>query len=277
MGEILPYLLSALLYAAVAAYYWRSARTASESAPSPAPLRSAPAWRHHLILLPLAVHGYSLGSSIFGDDGLYLGVGSAVSAIVFLTIVVYWAGSRFYSLGTLHPVVAPVAVVASILPAVFPATHPLPNTDAPAFKFHLLIALLAYSLFTIAALHALFMALVEKRLHQAARSAVLSDFPPLLTMERLLFRIIGAGFVLLTLTLASGIVFSEEVFGKPIQFNHKTVFGLVSWAVYAALLGGRWLYGWRGRVAIRWTLAGFAALLLAYVGSKFVLEVILRR
>ncbi|WP_205617114.1 cytochrome c biogenesis protein CcsA [Pelomicrobium methylotrophicum] len=230
-----------------------------------------------MILLPLAVHGYSLGSSIFGDDGLYLGVGSAVSAIVFLTIVVYWAGSRFYSLGTLHPVVAPVAVVASILPAVFPATHPLPNTDAPAFKFHLLIALLAYSLFTIAALHALFMALVEKRLHQAARSAVLSDFPPLLTMERLLFRIIGAGFVLLTLTLASGIVFSEEVFGKPIQFNHKTVFGLVSWAVYAALLGGRWLYGWRGRVAIRWTLAGFAALLLAYVGSKFVLEVILRR
>ena len=88
---------------------------------------------------------------------------------------------------------------------------------------------------------------------------------------------IAAGFVLLTLTLGSGIVFSEELFGKAMRFNHKTVFGILSWLIFAALLGGRQLYGWRGRIAVRWTLAGFLMLVLAYVGSKFVLEVLLGR
>jgi ABC-type uncharacterized transport system permease subunit len=101
--------------------------------------------------------------------------------------------------------------------------------------------------------------------------------PPLLTMEKLLFRIIWAGFILLTLTLASGVIFSEELFGKAARLNHKTVFGVLSWIIFAALLGGRQVYGWRGRVAVRWTLAGFLMLVLAYIGSKFVLEVILGR
>jgi len=96
-------------------------------------------------------------------------------------------------------------------------------------------------------------------------------------MEELLFRIIWVGFILLTLTLISGAVFSEEVFGQPIKLTHKTLFGFISWGVFAALLTGRKLYGWRGRIAIRWTLIGFVILLLAYLGSKFVLEVILQR
>jgi ABC-type uncharacterized transport system permease subunit len=89
--------------------------------------------------------------------------------------------------------------------------------------------------------------------------------------------VILAGFAFLTLTLFTGIVFSETLFGKAIRFDHKTVFAIASWFIFAALLAGRYLYGWRGRVALRWTLAGFVALLLAYVGSRFVLEVILRR
>jgi ABC-type uncharacterized transport system permease subunit len=88
---------------------------------------------------------------------------------------------------------------------------------------------------------------------------------------------IQAGFVLLTLTLASGILFSEEIFGKALPWNHKTVFGIASWLIFAALLLGRHLYGWRGRTAIHWTLAGFISLMLAYVGVKFVLEVVLGR
>ena len=98
-----------------------------------------------------------------------------------------------------------------------------------------------------------------------------------MTLEALLFRILTLGFVLLTLTLATGFVFSEELFGKAVRFNHKTVFGIISWVIFAALLYGRYAWGWRGRKALRWTLAGFAALLLAYVGSMFVLEVILGR
>ena len=96
-------------------------------------------------------------------------------------------------------------------------------------------------------------------------------------METVLFRVIWAGFILLTLTLVSGVVYSEELFGKPAQLTHKTVFGVLSWIIFAALLAGRHVYGWRGRVAVRWTLAGFLTLVLAYLGSKFVLEVLLGR
>jgi ABC-type uncharacterized transport system permease subunit len=153
--------------------------------------------------------------------------------------------------------------------------------------------MLAYSLFTIGALHALLMALLEGQLHGARGdggaasagaghgggplSGPLSSLPPLLTLERLLFRILAAGFVLLTLTLATGVLFSEELFGKALRFNHKTLFAILSWLIFGGLLVGRWRYGWRGRRALRWTLAGFIALLLAYVGSRFVLEVILGR
>jgi len=158
-----------------------------------------------------------------------------------------------------------------------PPARALPNTDLAAFKFHLLIAMLAYSLFTIASLHVALMALLERRLHDGTVTMVHQKLPPLLTMEALLFRIIWAGFVLLTLTLASGVVFSEELFGKAAPFNHKTVFGVVSWLIFAALLAGRRIYGWRGRMAVRWTLAGFLSLVLAYIGSKFVVEVILAR
>jgi ABC-type uncharacterized transport system permease subunit len=118
---------------------------------------------------------------------------------------------------------------------------------------------------------------LERRLHGGSLPAYLRSLPPLLTMERLLFRMLGAGFLLLTLTLGTGMVFSEELSGQPLQFNHKVVFGILAWVIFAALLGGRQVYGWRGRVALRWTLAGFLALVLAYIGSKFVLEVILHR
>ena len=90
-------------------------------------------------------------------------------------------------------------------------------------------------------------------------------------------KVIWAGFIFLTLTLGSGVFFSEEIFGRPAPVTHKTVFGVISWLIFAALLVGRHVYGWRGRVAVRWTLAGFLALVLAYIGSRFVLEVVLGR
>jgi ABC-type uncharacterized transport system permease subunit len=121
------------------------------------------------------------------------------------------------------------------------------------------------------------MAIMERRLHRGNLPQFMQSLPPLLTMERLLFQIIFAGFVLLTLTLGSGILFSEELFGKPMRFTPKTVFGILSWIIFGALLAGRALYGWRGRVAMRWTLAGFLSLFLAYIGTKFVLEVLLQR
>jgi ABC-type uncharacterized transport system permease subunit len=192
-------------------------------------------------------------------------------------VLIYWLGNIYYRLEGLQSLVLPVAAAAALLPAALPSLSPLPHTELPAFKLHLLIAMLAYSLFTIASLHVLLMALLERRLHAGNLPRALRALPPLLAMETLLFRIIWAGFILLTLTLASGVVYSEELFGRAARFNHKTVFGVLSWLIFAALLAGRHLQGWRGRVAVRWTLAGFLMLVLAYLGSKFVLEVILGR
>jgi ABC-type uncharacterized transport system permease subunit len=153
----------------------------------------------------------------------------------------------------------------------------LPYADQPMFLAHLIIAMLAYSLFTFAAMHALLMAVAERNLHQKPTLFKLPDFPPLMTMETLLFRVIALGFILLTLTLVSGMMFSEELFHQPLKFNHKNLFTILSWVIFGGLLLGRAAYGWRGRTAIRWTLTGFVLLLLAYAGSKFVLEILLHR
>lgn len=141
------------------------------------------------------------------------------------------------------------------------------------------IAALAYGLFTLAALQAVWMAIVEKRLHRGVLAPLIpfcSKPPSLMAMEAGLFRLIDVAFALLTLTVLSGIVFSEELFHRALTFNHKTVFALLSWAIFAQLLAGRHFWGWRGRRALHWTLTGFAMLLLAYVGTWFVREVILR-
>jgi len=279
MAESLPYLANALLYGALAFYFWRT-RWAPAAFATSAPLSAdgdAKSVEHYLVLLPLALHAALLGRAVFAPDGLHLGVGNAVSAILWLTVLIYWLANFFYRLDGLQSLVLPLAAAAALLPGLVPSAKPLPHTDLAVFKVHLLIAMAAYSLLTIASLHVLLMTLIERRLHEGASPQALRHLPPLLTMETLLFRIIWAGFILLTLTILSGVVYSEELFGKAAKFNHKTVFGVLSWLIFALLLAGRQFYGWRGKVAVRWTLAGFLMLVLAYIGSKFVLEVILGR
>ncbi len=278
MHSILPHLICAILYGALAFYFWRRHWSGAGT------VNAEPASRHGIehtaLLVPFALHTWLLSGTMFathGGAGLYLGVGNAMSLILWLTVLIYGLGSLFYRLDGLHALVMPAAAVAVMLPVVFPSAHALANTETWAFKAHLLISMAAYSLFTIASLHVMLMAIIERRLHAGTLPPSLRSMPPLLTMETLLFRIIAAGFVLLTLTIASGVLFSEELFGKPARFSHKTVFGVVSWLIFGALLGGRMVYGWRGRTAVRWTLAGFLTLVLAYIGSKFVLEVILGR
>jgi ABC-type uncharacterized transport system permease subunit len=262
--------LAFIAYAALAAYFWREyVRGAGDA------LNKGAAG--HLVLLPLAIHGYLLTQDMFAGDDFNLSVANALSLVVWLTIAVYWVARFFYSIGGVQTLILPVAAVVVIFPELFPSDHALSNTNLFAFKAHLSAAMLAYSLFTIAALHAVLIAQVESRLHHATMPRLLQSLPPLLTMETLLFRLIGVGFVLLTLTLLSGVMFSEQIFGKAWQFNHKVLFGFISWGVFGVLLWGHYAYGWRGKVAVRWTLSGFAFLLLAYLGSKFVLEVLLGR
>jgi ABC-type uncharacterized transport system permease subunit len=272
MPGFLPYLLVALLYAILGGYFRRSFMPAK--APQAA---TVPSWGRSVTIFPLALHGWLLFQVLFVGAGLNLGFGNAILAIAWLTVLVYWLASFHYPLEGLQMLVLPGAAACLLVAAALPESHPLTHTELPVFRAHLLVSLLAYSLFTIAALHALLMALAEHRLHDHMLSKMLRNLPPLLTMESLLFRIIGTGFVLLTLAIVSGVVFSEELFGKAMQISHKTLFALLSWCIYAALLGGRYIYGWRGRTAIAWSLSGFAMLLLGYLGSKFVLEVLLHR
>ena len=205
------------------------------------------------------------------------GFAIALSFMLWLAITLYWIESFYAPMEGLLFIGLPAVAIASLLPVLIPEHHVMVNAGSMKFRLHFLVAMLAYSLFTLAALHALLMAVVEKNLHRGRLSPLFSGLPPLLTMETLMFRVIEVAFFLLTLTLISGFVFSEDLFGKALTFNHKTVFAIASWLIFAALLIGRHWRGWRGRIALRWTMAGFVALLLAYVGTRFVYEVILGR
>jgi ABC-type uncharacterized transport system permease subunit len=277
MPDVSLYFIAALLYAALAFQGWSGSWLAGVRHDGAAQVANQIAWQKLAIPVALLLHAALLYRSIFTAAGVNLGLGNAVSLIVWLTVAVYWLGSLFYRLAALQTLILPIAAICVIVPAVLPNPHPLPYAATPAFTLHLIISMLAYSLFTIAALHALMMAALEKRLHRGTLPPMLRDLPPLMAMESMLFKIILAGFILLTFTLISGVFFSEALFGQPVKLKHKTVFGFISWGVFGALLVGRKLYGWRGRTAARWTVAGFILLLLAYVGSKFVLEVVLHR
>jgi ABC-type uncharacterized transport system permease subunit len=271
MAPILTYGLTALLYAVLGAALASGLRR----------LDRVPAegflWIRVALLVPLALQTWTLYRDIFGADAMYLGVGTALAAIVWLSVLIYWAGSFFYRLEGLQALVVPVAAVTALMPAIFPPLKPLTHANAPFFRIHLTLSIVAYSLFTIASLHVLLMAVVERGLHKGTPPPLLRNLPPLLTLEKLLFRVILLGFLLLTASLATGMLFSESLFGRPLQFNHKTLFGILSWLIFGSLLAGRARWGWRGRTALRWTLSGFLTLVLAYIGSKFVLEILLGR
>jgi ABC-type uncharacterized transport system permease subunit len=272
MYIILLHLLSALLYGALGFWFWRS-RAREQGAVRrgmSSPVRA-------VLLAALVVHGLAIHASMFSGEGMRFGFGVAVSLMVWLAVCFYWIESFYAQLDGLHALVLPAGLVASLLPMTFPGQYVLAHAASPAFRAHFIVAMLAYSLFTLAALHAMLMAVAERQLHSGRISPTIASLPPLLTMETLLFRLIGIAFVLLTLTLGSGIVFSETLFGQAFRFDHKTVFAIVSWLLFGALLFGRHVWGWRGRVALRWTLAGFITLMLAYMGSRFVVEVLLGR
>jgi ABC-type uncharacterized transport system permease subunit len=197
-------------------------------------------------------------------------------------VAVWWIENRNFALDGMRRMVMPCAAVSSLLPPLFPGSLMPVQAQSPAFGWHVAVAIMAYSTLTIAAFHAVLMALQETRLHARGAKkgwlgAAIDQLPALLTMEKLLFRMIGIGFVLLSLTVLSGIVFSEQLFGRALRWDHKNVFALLSWVLFAALLAGRRWRGWRGKTALRFTLAGFATLALAYVGSRFVFEVVLHR
>jgi len=230
-----------------------------------------------IIPAALLLHAWLVASDVAKPTGLDLSFANALSVVAAITAIVAWASGLMRTLPIVATVVLPIAGIFSLLPTLGESPHPFPYAEAPWAAAHVAVALLAYALFIVAAVQALVLMWLEKRLHRGLADAGAAELPPLLTLERFLFRLVALGFVLLTLTVISGIFFSEAIFGKPLTFNHKTVFSILAWLVFGALLLGRQRYGWRGRVALRWILTGTTLLFFAYLGSKFVLEVLLHR
>ncbi|PRC91382.1 cytochrome C assembly family protein [Solimicrobium silvestre] len=237
-----------------------------------------------IIVLGWSVHGTALWLEISSPAGIRLGFALMLSTATWVSVLAYWLENWKLPLEGLRILVLPGAAIQVLLPLFFPGQ--LISIDGKSIWFtgHIAIALLAYSTLTIAAFHAVLMAMQEARLHNRASifsvgwiGATLERLPALLLMERILFRLVFIGFILLSLTVLTGVVFSEDVFGVVFKWDHKTIFTLLSWGLFGILLGGRRLRGWRGKTALGLTLSGFTTLLLAYVGSRFVFEVILHR
>jgi ABC-type uncharacterized transport system permease subunit len=145
--------------------------------------------------------------------------------------------------------------------------------EEPGILAHILLSILSYGMFTIAVFQSLLLLLQDHQLKHKHPSGLIKNFPPLQTMESLLFGFLWAGWTLLSLSLISGWLFVENLFAQ--HLVHKTLLACLAWIVFSVLLWGRNRLGWRGHKAIRWTLAGFCLLMLAYFGSKLVREYIL--
>ena len=217
---------------------------------------------HATILLSL--HSGTLDLHFFAALSLVACVVSALTLVVNIWRPVAALGGIVFPLSALLLAVDTFAA---------PPTAPQPLEWQ--IKLHVTVALLAFSVLSIAAVLAILLAIQERALRHRQFGPWLRSLPPLTLTETLLFRLIGAGFALLTLTLLTGILFVDNLFGQ--HLVHKTVLSIIAWLVFGALLFGRWRYGWRGRSAVNLTLVGMGVLLLAFFGTKAVLELILHR
>lgn len=266
----MPFLMIILItiYAAlgILAWYWRSHKDAQTY-----PIRLEQA----ILAITLLLHGVAVVLPVAVDRVLIMGWGYAVSVLVWLILVMYFAGGFFYRLRGLQLLLYPLSVLFLTLAMVFPGQHIGYQLNHVPFLLHIIASLLAYSLFALTAVFAILILWLSHSLHTHRFRSNMSFLPPLLSLEKLMFQGMWIGFILLTLSLVSGTFFAESLFGQATTLNHKTIFGVLSWLIYASLLLKRSMTAWRGKRVAVWTLLGFISLMLAYIGSKFALEVLL--
>ena len=226
------------------------------------------------VWLAWLLHGVLLAWSLFGEQPRF-GFAPALSVTAWLVAAVYAIESQVYPLLQTRWALSALGAIAVLLSIVFPGS-PLHPTASPWLPLHWALGIASYGLFGVAVVHAWLMTRAEDRIRLGTdpRSGI-----PLLTMERLTFRFVGAGFLLLSATLLVGLLFEAQLYGSatPLKLDHKTAFSILSWLTFAVLLVGRARFGWRGRRAVRVLYIGSGLLLLAYVGSRFVMEIILGR
>lgn len=225
-------------------------------------------------VLAVAFHTLALRNQLFVPAGLNLGFFQVLSLAGWqIAIVVLLAAVRL-PLAGLAVLVLPIVAIAALGPAAFRSAV-LVTDLGWRLEQHVLLSLLAYALLAVAAAQALLVAAQDRQLRAHRPGGWVRALPPLEAMESLLFRLIGWGWALLGLALLTGFLFVDDLFAQ--HLVHKTVLSVLAWVAFGGLLWGRVRHGWRGRTALRWTLGAFAMLLLAYFGSRLVLELVLGR
>jgi ABC-type uncharacterized transport system permease subunit len=228
-----------------------------------------------LVVPALALHGITTWLQINRPDGFYLGFFTASTLVALVMTAFVTLSAIRLPVQNLLILVLPIAVVTLIGSLLGQTTFsPLAQVDAPLVA-HILVSVTAYSILFMAACQALVLTWQEHVLRSKRSMVTLRLLPPLETMESLLFAQLWAGVFALTLAIGSGFAFLDDMFAQ--QVVHHTILAIASWIIYAALLCGHYVFGWRSYTATYGTLIAFALLLLAYFGSKFVLEILIGR
>ena len=207
-----------------------------------------------------------------GFNFSFFSTSSLIAMIVALLLLLATINKPVEKLGI---AIFPIAASMLALELNFSHKTPIVSHYNWAMSTHILTSIIAFSLLNIAALQAILLAIQDQQLKSHPPKRFIQSLPPLQTMESLLFQMLTTGIVFLSISLASGFLFIEDLFAQ--HLVHKTVLSILAWLIFTGLLIGRSRYGWRGKTAIQWTLIGFLSLLLAYFGSKLVLELILQR
>jgi ABC-type uncharacterized transport system permease subunit len=226
-------------------------------------------------VLALVIHLINVVQVIATDGGYDFGVFKIATLFSWTIALIVVVSSLRKPLDNLFLALFPLAILSILSSLLLPSSAAPEGEIGGGVALHILLGIAAFSIITIAAVQSVLVAWLNRELKQKHFSPMLQHLPPLQTLEALLFELIWAGFFALLGVIVTGFLFMDDMFAQ--HLAHKTFFTILSTAVFAILLWGRHQLGWRGRTAYRWTLAGFGVLILAYFGSKFVLELLLDR
>lgn len=226
-----------------------------------------------IFIAAITAHIIAIRYTVFPGQVLHLGIIN-VSSLIFcvIAIISLIAYVRKLEVENLIIILLPLAAISIACAQWLPSVDK--KVQETGLIIHIVLSIIAYGLITLASLQAILVGIQEQQLRSHNFKGVFRYFPPLQTMEMLLFDIILGGTIMLTLAIASGFVFLDDMFAQ--HLVHKTILSIIAWGLYAVLLWGHYKRGWRGPIAVKWTIIGFLALMLAYFGSKFVLEILLQ-
>lgn len=225
--------------------------------------------------IALLLHALVLHQTIVTSLGINLGFYHALSLMSWVVILLVILFTLIRPTENLAIIFLPIAALALLLEMLFTSDHILSDHASIGLRMHIVLSISAYSLLAIAAVQSVILSVQEYQLRHKHPVPSLRIFPPMQVMEEFLVQLLAIGFFLLSLSLATGLMFVHDIMAQ--HLAHKTVLSVLAWLLFGLVLLGRWLYGWRGKALIRWTLGGFISLMLAYFGSKLVLELILDR